>query len=133
CARALSAGPRARSPSAPVSMFFPALCRELSGWLGLPVDIVIKLFAVAADVGVAVALYALGARLLGERRARGAAALYAVNPGSILVASFHRNVMSFVVLLMLAAYLLFPAAPQRPPTPSALLLRLALRWPGVPA
>jgi hypothetical protein len=119
-------------PYTPVSMFFPALLLDLSGSLGVPFDILIKLFVVAADAGIAAVLYGLGARVVGERRALTGAALYALNPVSILVASFHGNVMPLVVLLMLAAYLLYRADPRRHLTASALLLGLAVGWRSFP-
>jgi 4-amino-4-deoxy-L-arabinose transferase-like glycosyltransferase len=119
-------------PYTPVSMFYPALCLGLSGMLRIPFDVVIKLFAIVADVGIVLALYALGVKLFPRRTAIWCAALYAVNPVSILVSSFHGNIMPLVVLLMLASYLLFRADPDRNLTVSGLLLGLAVGWRSFP-
>jgi 4-amino-4-deoxy-L-arabinose transferase-like glycosyltransferase len=119
-------------PYTPVSMFYPALCLGLSEMLRIPFDVVLKLFAIVADVGIVLALYALGVRLLPRRTAIWCAALYAVNPVSILVSSFHGNIMPLVVLLMLASYLLFRADPDRTLTVSGLLLGLAVGWRSFP-
>src|SRR5262249_42195193 len=94
-------------PYAPVSMFYPALCFTLSGLLGVPFHVVIKLCAIAADVGIVMVLYALGSRVFSGRTAFVSALLYALNPVSILVSAFHGNIMPLVVLLIVAAYLLF--------------------------
>ena len=119
-------------PYTPVSMFYPALGLLLSGTLGIPFHVVIKLFAILSDVGIVLALYGLGAKLFPRRAAIGGAALYALSPVSILVSSFHGNIMPFVVLLMLAAYLLFRADPDENLTVSGLLLGLAVGWRSFP-
>jgi hypothetical protein len=100
-------------PYTPVSMFYPALCLELSGILGIPFHILIKLFAIFSDVGIVLALYAMGVKLFPSRTAIACAVLYALNPVSILIASFHGNIMPLVVLLMLMAYLLFRVDPDK--------------------
>ncbi len=119
-------------PYTPVSMFYPALCLELSGILGIPFHVVIKLFAILSDVGIVLALYALGIKLFPRSTAIASAALYAFNPVSILVASFHGNIMPLVVLLMLMAYLLFRVDPDRNLVVSGLLLSLAVGWRSFP-
>lgn len=115
-------------PYTPVSMFYPALCLELSGILGIPFHILIKLFAIFSDVGIVLALYAMGVKLFPRRTAISSAVLYALNPVSILIASFHGNIMPLVVLLMLMAYLLFRVDPERNLVASGLLLSLAVGW-----
>ena len=119
-------------PYAPVSMFYPALCLELSWILGIPFHAVIKLFAILADVGIVSVLYAMGGRLFGRRTAIRAAALYALSPVSILVSSFHGNIMPLVVLLMVTAYLLFRLDPDGNLVVSGLLLSLAVGWRSFP-
>jgi hypothetical protein len=119
-------------PYAPVSMFYPALCLGLSRVLRIPFDVVIKLFAVLADVGIVFVLYAIGGKLFPRRTAIGCAALYALNPVSILVSSFHGNIMPLVVLLMLTSYLLFRVDPDRNLVVSGLLLSLAVGWRSFP-
>jgi len=119
-------------PYTPVSMFYPALCLRLSGTLGVPFHVVIKLFAILADVGIVLALFGLGARLVPRRTAIASAALYASSPASILVSSFHGNIMPFVVLLILAAYLLFRQDPEGNLTVAGLLLGLAVGWRSFP-
>lgn len=119
-------------PYTPVSMPYPALCLMLAARLGMPFDVVVKLFAIAADSAIALVLYGFGRRVLPRRTAVARAALYAVNPVSILVSSFHGNVMPFVVLLMLAAYLLFRIDAGRHLVTSGLLLGLAVGWRSFP-
>jgi len=119
-------------PYTPVSMFYPALCLELSRSLGIPFHVLVKLFAIGADVAIAVALFVIGRKLVARRAAIRVAALYAVNPVSILVASFHGNIMPLVVLLMLCAYLLFRVDPDRNFAVSGLLLGLAVGWRSFP-
>jgi Gpi18-like mannosyltransferase len=70
-------------PYAPVSMFYPALCLKLSGVLGIPFHIVIKLFAILSDVGIVLALYAIGVKLYPRRTAACCASLYAVSDGRV--------------------------------------------------
>lgn len=119
-------------PYAPVSMFYPALCLDLSWILGIPFHVVVKLFAIFADVGIVAVLYAMGGKLFGRQTAVSAAALYALNPVSILVSSFHGNIMSLVVLLMLMAYLLLRVDPDKNLVVSGLLLSLAVGWRSFP-
>ncbi len=119
-------------PYAPVSMFYPALCLELSRILGIPFDVVIKLFAILADVGIVFVLFALGGKLFPRRTAIGCAVLYALNPVSILVSSFHGNIMPLVVLLMVTACLLFRVDPAKNLVVSGLLLGLAVGWRSFP-
>ena len=119
-------------PYTPVSMFYPALCLKLSGILGIPFHIVIKLFAILSDVGIVLALYGMGVRLFPRRTAVCCASLYALSPVSILVSSFHGNIMPLVVLLMLTAYLLFRADPDGNLAISGLLLGLAVGWRSFP-
>jgi 4-amino-4-deoxy-L-arabinose transferase-like glycosyltransferase len=119
-------------PYTPVSMFYPALCLNLSGTFGIPFHIVIKLFAIFSDVGIVLALYSLGVKLFPRRTAICCASLYALSPVSILVSSFHGNVMPLVVLLMLTAYLLFRVDADANLTASGLLLGLAVGWRSFP-
>lgn len=56
-------------PYTPVSIPYPALCLALAERLGVPFHVVIKLFAIAADSAIALALYGLGARLSSRRAA----------------------------------------------------------------
>jgi 4-amino-4-deoxy-L-arabinose transferase-like glycosyltransferase len=119
-------------PYTPVSMFYPALCLELSRILNLPFDVVVKLFAIFADVGIVFVLYAIGRKLFPRRTAIGCAALYALNPASILVSSFHGNIMPLVVLLMLTACLLFRIDHEKNLVASGLLLGLAVGWRSFP-
>lgn len=119
-------------PYTPVSMFFPALCLAASALLGVPFHVVIKLFPILADVGIVLLLRNREAGLLPPGRTARAALLFAVSPVSILVSSFHGNNMSFVVLLMLSAYVLFRADPERNLTAAGLVLGLAIGWRSFP-
>ena len=105
-------------------------CLELSDLH--PFHILIKLFAILSDVGIVLALYAMGVKLFPRKTAIACAALYALNPVSILIASFHGNIMPLVVLLMLMAYLLFRVDPDRNLVVSGLLLSLAVGWRSFP-
>jgi hypothetical protein len=115
-----------------VSIFYPALCLGVSAVLHVPFHIVIKLFAIGADVGIVLLLYVLGRALLTGATATSAALAYALNPATILVSAFHGNAMSFVVLLMLGAFLMFRIDPTRYLVPSGLLLSLAVGWRSFP-
>ena len=119
-------------PYTPVSLVYPALCLWLSGLLDVPFHVVLKLFAIGADVGIVLVLYALGGTLLPGAAAASAALAYALNPASVLVSAFHGNAMSFVVLLMLAAVVLFMRDPARHLVPAGLLLSLAVGWRSFP-
>ncbi len=119
-------------PYAPVSMWYPALCLELSWLLGIPFDVVIKLCAILSDVAIVLALFTLGGKLFPRRTTICGAALYALSPVGILVSSFHGNIMPLVVLLMLVAYLLFRVDPDGNLTVSGLLLGLAVGWRSFP-
>jgi hypothetical protein len=119
-------------PYTPVSMFYPALCLELSRTLGIPFDIAIKVFAILADVGIVFVLSVIGRKIFPGRTAIGLAALYALNPVSILVSSFHGNIMPLVVLLMVTAYLLFRVDPDKNLVVSGLVLSLAVGWRSFP-
>ena len=119
-------------PYTPVSMFYPALCLQLSWWTAIPFHVVIKLFAICSDAAIVLALYVIGGKLVPRRAAISAAALYAINPVSILVSSFHGNVMPLVVLLMLTAYLLFRVDPDGNLEAAGLLLGLAAGWRSFP-
>jgi hypothetical protein len=119
-------------PYTPVSMFYPALCLELSRMLGIPFHIVIKLFAIVSDVGIVYVLYTIGRKLVSRRTATSWAMLYALNPVSILISSFHGNIMPLVVLLMVSAYLLFRVDPDKNLVVSGLLLSLAVGWRSFP-
>lgn len=113
-------------PYPPPSMFFPAACLRLSALTGWPFHLLIKSAAVASDCGIAVALYWLGARLVAPRRALVWGLLYAFCPASILIASFHGNIMPLPTLLMLCSYLLFCVDARAHLRSSALLLAFAV-------
>lgn len=119
-------------PYTPVSMFYPALCLAVSGLLGVPFHVVIKLFPILSDLGIVLLLRNREAGLLPPRGTARAAVLFAVSPVSILVSSFHGNNMSFVVLLMLSAYVLFRTDPERNLTAAGLVLGLAIGWRSFP-
>lgn len=119
-------------PYTPVSMFYPALCLAASTLLGIPFHVVIKLFPILSDVGIVLLLRNREAGILPPRGAARAAVLFAVSPVSILVSSFHGNNMSFVVLLMLSAFVLFRADPERNLTAAGLVLGLAIGWRSFP-
>ena len=119
-------------PYTPVSMPYPALALAASAVLGVPYHLVIKLFAILSDVAIVLLFRTWGSRVLPPRDATRAALLYALSPVSILISSFHGNAMSFVVLLMLAAWVLFRVDPERNLVPAGLVLGLAIGWRSFP-
>lgn len=119
-------------PYTPVSMPYPALSLLLSGLLGVPFHVMIKLFAILSDVGIVLLLRTWGARVLPARQASRSALFYALSPVAVLVSAFHGNNMSFVVLLILAAYLLFRSDPERNLAAAGLVLGLAIGWRSFP-
>ena len=119
-------------PYTPVSMFYPAFCYCLSQVLKVPFHIVMKMPAIFSDTAIVMSLYLLGSKILTEKKAFLLAVLYTLNPVSILVSSFHGNIMSFVVLAMLLSYLYLSIDKDKNLTLSALLLGLAIGWRSFP-
>lgn len=119
-------------PYTPVSMFYAPLSLVMSERLGVPFPVVIKGFSIASDLAIVLALYVFGVRVGSRRTALCSSGLYALNPVSILVASAHGNIMTFVVLLVLVAYLLFSLDRERHAAASALVLGVAIGWRSFP-
>lgn len=127
--QSLYAFPRNIFPYAPLSLFYPLLCLKLSQAMSLPFHVIPKLFAILSDTVIVGLVYLVARKRFGRRKAMVSAALYAVNPVTILIASFQGNIMPFVALLMFAAYF-FQIEGQR--TRAALCLGLAIAWRGFP-
>ena len=128
--QSLYAFPRNIFPYAPLSLFYPLLCLKLSQALNLPFHLIPKFFAILSDTVIVGLVYLVARKRFGRRKAMASAALYAVNPVTLLIASFQGNIMPFTALLMIAAYF-FQIEGQR--TRSALCLGLAVAWRSFPA
>lgn len=118
-------------PYSPVSMFLPALCAKLSAVFNLPFYIIMRLPAILADLGIAVAIY-MTLLKTGRKKAFTVGMLYALNPVSILITSFHGNLISIAVLASFLAYAVLLTGPEKNYRLSALLLGLAIGFRGYP-
>lgn len=118
-------------PYSPVSMFLPALCAKLSFIFNVPFHVVMRLPGIAADTLIALSIYAVLAKL-GKKNAVLAGLLYALNPVSILISSFHGNVMPIAVLFSFLAYAVLLFGVEKNYRLSALLLGAAIGFRGYP-
>lgn len=118
-------------PYSPVSMFIPAICALISICFGVPFHLVIRLLAIAADVGIAAVLYWMLSKNKREEGCRWAL-FYALNPVSILIVSFHGNIISVAALFSLLAYTVLDSETNRNDRLSALLLGIAIGFRGYP-
>ena len=119
-------------PYSPVSMFLPAFCAELSLVSKIPFYIVMRLPAIFADICINLAIYFTLIRTR-RRNAFSVAILYAINPVSILICSFHGNIISIATLFSFLAYtVLLPDKEEENYRLSALLLGLAIGFRGYP-
>ncbi len=83
-------------PYAPYSQVIPALCVGLADTIGLPFQVLLKLVNLAGDTLLAAVLVlALWGRA-GPRSAVVWSLAFALNPVSVLVSSFHGNLMELV-------------------------------------
>jgi hypothetical protein len=91
-----------------------------------------RLPAIIADIGIALAIYVAFIRM-GRKNAFSVGLLYAINPVSILICSFHGNIISIATLFSFLAYVvLLPKAGERNYRLSALLLGIAIGFRGYP-
>lgn len=118
-------------PYSPVSMFLPALCAILTDLLRIPFYMAIRLPGVIADVLIAISLYMVMWKK-GQKNAFLWGLFYAVNPVSILITSFHGNIMALPVLFTFLAYVVLLFGIQNNYRLSALLLGLAIGLRGYP-
>jgi len=119
-------------PYSPVSMFLPSLCAKLALVFKVPFYIMMRLPAIIADIGIALAIYIALIRI-GRKNAFSVGLLYALNPVSILVCSFHGNIISIATLFSFLAYVvLLPKAQEKNYRLSALLLGVAIGFRGYP-
>ena len=112
----------------PLWVYLCWICLKLSEWTGLSFDLVIKLLVSLFDAATVVAVgylsVACGASAI---QARTAAFFYAVNPASILVASFHAQNDPIVIgLVAWASWLLLARPFRQAPELSMLLVGASL-------
>ncbi len=120
-------------PYSPVSMFLPAGCAILSTALEIPFYMIMRLPGIIADICIGLSLYLTLAGAGKERAALFAGLLYVLNPVSILISSFHGNVMPIAVLFSFLAYTVLLKGEEENYRLSALLLGLAIGFRGYPA
>jgi len=118
-------------PYSPVSMFLPALCSLLSKFFKIPFYIMMRMPAIIADVCIAVTIYVTLIKL-GRKEAYSMGLLYAINPVSILISSFHGNIMPIPVLFSFLAYAVLLWGVEENYRLSALLLGIAIGFRGYP-
>ncbi|NQU95959.1 MAG: hypothetical protein HQ549_07035 [Candidatus Omnitrophica bacterium] len=118
-------------PYSPVSMFIPALCAKISFWLNIPFYIIMKIPAVLGDVFTAGALYLIFSKL-DPKNSYFLGLFYALNPLSLLIGSFHGNMMSVPTLFMFLSYVVLLYGVESNYRLSALLLGLAIGFRGFP-
>lgn len=118
-------------PYSPVSMFFPALCVVLSSFLKIPFHIFMRIPPILADIAINAALYSILLKR-GQKTAILGGLFYAVNPISILISSFHGNIIMIAVLFSFLAYVVLLEGVQENYRLSALLLGLAVGFRGYP-
>lgn len=82
-----------------------------------------------SDTALIGMVYLVVRKRFGRKKALVSSVLYALNPATVLIASFQGNIMPFVALLMLASYF-FQIEGKR--TQSALCLGFAIAWRGFP-
>lgn len=117
----------------PLSMFYAPVCFELAKLAQLPFYVAINFPPIFFDLCLLVLIYGvLSKRKPGSEFAGGL--LYALNPISILISSFHANVMAGPVFLTTLSYVLvskeeaIPSDRQIAERLSALTLGLAIAW-----
>lgn len=120
-----------RHPYLPFQMYIMGAMAGLSQMTGLPYVAAIKLPAVAADVALTALIYGAVARTRDVRWAAYLALLYALNPVSLLVTSYHGQFEAVTLLLLALAWWLWE---RRQVTGSAAALGFAIlnkTWPVV--
>ncbi|MBN2453350.1 MAG: hypothetical protein JXB40_03710 [Candidatus Omnitrophica bacterium] len=118
-------------PYSPVSMFLPALCAKITIFTKIPFHIIMRFPAILADAFIALALYAVLSGT-GRRGAYLIGLLYALNPVSILISSFHGNIITIPTLFSFLAYTVLLFGVEKNYRLSALLLGLAIGFRGYP-
>ncbi len=112
-------------PYTPLAMPIPALCMALSTLSSVAFHIVMKIPALIGDLGIAATIFVVLGRY-GGKAALFWGVLYAVNPVSILITSFHGNMMALPTLLMFLAYVVLLRDQEKNYRLSGLLLGLAV-------
>ncbi len=108
----------------PFSIFYAPFCLWFSQITQIPFASAIKIIPVVSDLAIFTVLYAVLSQKSKEEAAK-AAWVYALCPISILIVSFHGNIMAGPTLLTLVSYLFFE---QDEHDLSALFLGLAIAW-----
>ena len=118
-------------PYSPVSMFIPPFCAILSVFLEVPFYIMMKLPALITDVLITMSIYIVMVKKE-QRNAFWWGVFYALNPVSILISSFHGNIMPVPVLFTFLAYGVLLFGIEKNWRLSALLLGLGIGLRGYP-
>ena len=119
-------------PYSPVSMFLPALCAYISLLLKVPFYIIMKAPAIIGDAFIAGSLYLIISEVDSGRNGYIWGLFYALNPISLLITSFHGNLISIPTLFMFLSYAVLLFHEERNYRLSALLLGLAIGFRGFP-
>lgn len=90
----------------PLGYALPAAMLLLSSWIGLPFPFVMKLPAIAGDLLAAVLLRSAGRAEPAAPSGDALAALYLLNPATVMLSGYHGNVDPLMAALMLAALVL---------------------------
>jgi 4-amino-4-deoxy-L-arabinose transferase-like glycosyltransferase len=92
-------------PYTPLTLPLPAASLLLAQMSGLPFDLLVKLWPIAADCGLTVLVWRAALRLgRAPASARTLGLLYALNPVAILTSAFHGNQITLAVLFAFWAY-----------------------------
>ena len=118
-------------PYSPVSMFIPATCAFITLAFHVPFQIVMKMPCMLADIAIAISIYIILAKR-GDKSAHLLGVVYALNPVSILISSFHGNLIVIPTLFTLLAYSVLLDGIENNYRLSALILGLAIGLRGYP-
>lgn len=120
-----------RHPYLPFQMYLMGGMAYLSQATGLPYVVAIKLPSVAADVALTGLIFAAVTRAFGRTWAGYLALLYALNPVSLLVTSYHGQFESVTLLLLALAWWLGERQREKSSAAALGLAILNKTWPVV--
>ncbi|MBZ5537052.1 MAG: SMP-30/gluconolactonase/LRE family protein [Acidobacteriia bacterium] len=90
----------------PLSLFAPFLALRVSESTGLPFHLIMKVYPLAGDLGMAALIFSLAARRWGTWKGTWAGLGYAINPISIMTTAMHGQFMPLSVFFAYWAYYL---------------------------